>query len=368
MKRIIASVFILVLAVSALLGLTACSDKTSESAAKSSGNSKSTAALEKTNFTLGYLNSTAHLLAFVAQEEGYFKQEGLHVTLTQLSNGTELTAGLESGKLDVALIGSFSGITLQSNGHDISFFGGAMTNGHGIVIKPKYTAGLSSWDVNILKGHSVAVAKNSTDDLELKTILKSNNIQIGKGKDQVNVAYFDSQKDAFAALANSEIDACSVYSPYASLAKGQGYKVVYYDANIDLFKNLPCCRQTALTSKLSTNANSYVAFERAMIKAYKFYQQNQDKTIQDVSKYIDIDKNYIRTEVYGGYCTSNPDPDKKATVKLKDNAIAAKFVKDYDINKLYNTKIYEKALGSIITENPNDKVYKSLQDHFNQYE
>lgn len=364
MKKIILSVLSITLAVSAIFGLTACSDKASEASVKSTN----TAALEKTNFTLGYLNSTAHLLAFVAQEEGYYKAEGLNVKLTQLSSGTELASGLESGKLDVALIGSFSGITLQSNGHDISFFGGAMTNGHGIVIKPKFTEGLSSWDVNILKGRTVAVAKNSTDDLELKTILKAKNIQIGKGKDQVNIAYFDSQKDAFAALANPEIDACSVYSPYASLAKGQGYKVVYYDSDIDIFKNLPCCRQTALTSALTKNSNSYIAFERAMIKAYKFYQQNNDKTIDDVSKYIDIDKNYIKTEVYGGYCTSSPDPDKKATVTLKDNAVSAKFVKDYDIEKYYNTAIYEKALSSIVKESPNDSIYKSLQEHFKQYE
>ncbi len=38
--------------------------------------------LEKTQFNLGYLNSTAHLLGFVAAEEGFFKEEGLTVTLS----------------------------------------------------------------------------------------------------------------------------------------------------------------------------------------------------------------------------------------------------------------------------------------------
>ena len=36
---------------------------------------------EKTKLELGHLNSTAHLLAFVAAEEGYFAEEGLNVTL-----------------------------------------------------------------------------------------------------------------------------------------------------------------------------------------------------------------------------------------------------------------------------------------------
>ena len=78
--------------------------------------------LEKTQFNLGYLNSTAHLLAFVAQEEGFFKEEGLTVTLTQFSSAAELSAGLESGKLDVAFIGSVPTLTFQSKGRFARFW------------------------------------------------------------------------------------------------------------------------------------------------------------------------------------------------------------------------------------------------------
>ena len=82
-------------------------------------------------FALGHLNSTAHVLAFVAQEEGYFADEGLDVSLVQLSSGTEMVSALEAGKLDAAFIGSVPAIVAQSNGHDVSIFGGAMSNGHG---------------------------------------------------------------------------------------------------------------------------------------------------------------------------------------------------------------------------------------------
>lgn len=324
--------------------------------------------LEKTKLELGYLNSTAHLLAFVAKEEGYFEDEGLDVTLTQFSNATELSAGLESGKLDVGLIGSFATVTLQSNGHALTIFGGAMTNGHGFVIKPEYTEGLDSWDVSILKGRNVAVAKNNTDDLELQLLLKQEGIEIGEGKDEVNVVYFDSQKDAYAAIANQNIDACSVYSPYASLAKASGYEVVYYDADIELFKNLPCCRQVATDAQIAEAPNTYKAFERAMIHAYHFSQEDHDKTIEDVSKYIDIDKDYIDTEIYGGYSTSSPDPDKQGTVSLKESAVSAGFVEDYDIESHYNTQIFENALNKVIEDNPDDEIYQQLKEHFDTYE
>jgi NitT/TauT family transport system substrate-binding protein len=323
---------------------------------------------EQTNFQLGHLNSTAHLLGFVAAEEGYFKEEGLNVTLTQLSSAGELVAGLESQKLDAAFIGSVPVVTFQSQGRDISVFGGAMTNGHGYVIKSQYTKGLKEWDIGILKGRNVASVKNSVQDLELLILLKNKGLEIGEGADKVNIVYFDSQRDAFSALQSKEIDAASVYSPYASIAKANGHEVVYYCNEVEDFKDQPCCRQVALTSALKEKPNTYRAFERALIRAYKFSQENRDKTIEDVSKYIDIDLEAIRYEVYGGHSHSSPDPDKKATVALKEKTVSFGYTNDYDIEKLYDTALYRNALDSLIAENPNDAVYKKLREHFSVYE
>ena len=321
---------------------------------------------EKTDIAIGYLNSTAHLLAFVAEEEGYFEGEGLDVELNQFSSASELVNGLESDKLDVAFIGSVPTLTFQSQGHDVSIFGGAMTNGHGYVIKEEY-ADEDELGVEILKGRNVASVKNSVQDAELQILLKNAGIAIGEGEDEVNIVYFDSQKDAYAALLNKSIDAASVYSPYASLAKSQGYKVVYYCAHEKALENEPCCRQVAKTSALSDNPNTYIALERAFIKAYHFTQSDHEGTVKDVKKYIDIDEDFIDTEVYGGYSVSSPDPDKKGTLTLKDTIIELGYTDDYDIEPYYNTDIYKTALESIIAEG-SDEIYKSLEDHFNEFE
>lgn len=324
--------------------------------------------LEKEKFTIGHLNSTAHLLAFVAQEEGFFAEEGLSTTLLQFSSAAELAAGLESGKLDVAFIGSVPSITFQSNGRDLTIFGGAMTNGHGYVIKKQFTGGKDNLGVEILKGRNVASVKNSVQDAELLLLLRNAGIKIGKGKDEVNIVYFDSQKDAYAALQNNSIDAASAYSPYTSLAKGQGYNVVYYCSDVPALENQPCCRQVAYTPALNARPKSYKAFERALIKAYKFSQENKSKTIKDVKKYIDIDPDFINTEVYGGFSSSVPDPDKQGTINLKKTIVELGYTKDYDIEKGFNTSVYKEALDSLIQENKNDKIYANLKAHFDKYE
>ena len=349
-------------------------ENTTESAATSESPSESTTETakveigspEKTDINIGYLNSTAHLLAFVAAEEGYFKEEGLKVTLTQFSSASELINGIESDKLDVAFIGSVPTLTFQSQGHEVSIFGGAMTNGHGYVIKSEF-ADKDEAGVEVLKGRNVASVKNSVQDAELQILLKNANIEIGEGADKVNIVYFDSQKDAYAALLNSTIYAASVYSPYASLAKSQGYKVVYYCAHEKALENQPCCRQVAKTSALSSTPNTFIAIERAFIKAYHFTQSDHEKTIKDVKKYIDIDEDFIDTEVYGGYSVSSPDPDKKGTLTLKDTIVDLGYTEDYDIESHYNTDIYKKALDSILAEGSDD-IYKSLEDHFNEFE
>lgn len=355
------SIITMLLTLLLLFSFTACSKKETFSGSES-GN------LEKTNFEIGHLNSTAHLLAFVAKEEGFFEEEGLNVTLTQFASAAELANGLTSGKLDVAFIGSVPTITFQSNGQDLTIFGGAMSSGHGYVIKSKYTEGLNDWDISILKGKNVASVKNSVQDAELQILLKNAHIEIGEGVDKVNIVYFDSQKDAYNAIQNDTIDATSVYSPYASLAEGEGYSIVYRCSEEEALANQPCCRQVASTEALDQYPNSYNAFERALIKAYKFSQENEEKTIKDVKVYIDIDEDYIRTEVYGGYGKSVPDPDKKGTVALKDAIVELGYADDYDIDSLYNTSIYKNALASLIEENVNDSVYQELQEHFDQYE
>jgi len=318
-------------------------------------------------FTLGHLNSTSHVLAFVAQEEGLFAEEGVSATLTQLDSSADLVSGLESNKLDAAFIGSVPTLVNQASGHDISIFGGAMTNGHGYVIKSKYTEGLDSWDVSILKGKTVAVPRTTIQELELYEILKEHGLSYGEGDDaDVKIVYFESQKDAYNAFASDEIDAVSTYSPYTSIAVADGNSVVYTCSHEDIFKDQPCCRQVALTDNLASEPEKYEAFERALIKAYAFYKANKEQTVKDVKTYIDIPEDEIAYELYEpDYADSNPDPAKVATTKLKDDTVEFGYIeKDFDLDSLYNIDIYKRALDAVAAEDPDNEYYKQLEEGY----
>ncbi|MDD6636095.1 MAG: ABC transporter substrate-binding protein [Coriobacteriaceae bacterium] len=369
MKRKIAATFCAA-ALTAAFGLAACSASPSESTDDGATEESSEQAAASYTINLGHLNSTAHVLAFVAEEEGFFDEEGVDATLTQFSSGSELVAGLESENLDVAYIGSVPTLVNQSSGHDISIFGGAMSNGHGVVIDSKYTEGLDDWDVTILKGKNVAVPRNTIQELELYEALSDAGLTYGEGEDyDVQLTLFESQKDAYNALSNESIDAVTTYSPYTSIAVASGYSVVYNCADIERFQNQPCCRQVALTSALEEEPEKFEAYERAIIKAYDFYKNNKDETIEDVQKYIDIPVDQIEYELYTeGYCDSNPDPDFDATESLKEDAVDFGYIEaDFDLESKYNLDVYSNALESVIESDPDNDTYQDLKEHFEQY-
>ncbi|GHV46994.1 hypothetical protein FACS189499_03580 [Clostridia bacterium] len=364
----------LILAAAITAVFTACSSGGGSTAATTAATTATEAAvsekpaLEQTTFKIGHLNSTAHLLAFVAEKEGFFKEEGLDVELTLFASAGELANGLTAGQLDAAFIGSVPAITFQSQGQPLTIFGGAMTNGHGYVVKPEFVKDLADdkIDISVLKGLRVATTKPSVQDLELQILLTEAGLSYSTepGAADVQIVYFDSQKDAYNAMAGAEIDAVSVYSPYASRAVSEGYKVIYYCSEEEEFNNQPCCRQVAATESLSAKPNTFTAFERALIKAHKFSQENKEKTIDDVGAYIQIDRNLIETEVYGGYAQSVPDPDKTATLALKKSIVDFGYTNDYDIESVYDTSIYEKALDSLVGDYPEDEVYAKLSTRF----
>lgn len=359
----------------ALVGCSSGDGSASASAASSNASESaeaSSAAAQTFDVGIGHLNSTAHLLAFVAKEEGFFEEEGVNATLTQFSSAAELVSGLESEKLQIALIGSVPTLVNASNGHEISVFGGAMTNGHGYVIKSQYTEGLTDWDPTILKGKNVAVPRTTVQELELYEICEKYGLTYGEGDDvDVHITYFESQKDAYNAFQNAEIDAVSTYSPYTSIAVADGASIVYNCYEEDIFQNQPCCRQVALTSALADNPDLFEAAERAFIKAYAFYKDpaNKQATIKDVKTYIDIPEDEIEFEVFTpDYCDSNPDPDFQATLALKDDAADFGYLQDFDLTKHYNTDIYDAALSDLEAADPSNKYYAELRKHFDQYE
>lgn len=320
-------------------------------------------AKELVDFNIGYLPSTGHLLYFVAKEKGYFEEEGLNAELVLFSENNSMLTAMENKKLQAGALGSTNSILYESKGHAVTIFGGAMTEGHALVVKQSVVEGLGdNPGLAALKGKRIADTFGGTADVVFRQGLI--NAGLDPEKD-VTLVSAESGSAAFAALKNDEIDGAILFTPFRKLAENEGYKILSYSGQVAGFENHPCCRQVALTEELKNNPDNYVGFLRALIKAYKFYQENEDETVEIIAKYVDIDKEILKQETYGQYISSNPDPDKGATLAFYDAMVNLKYVEPFDLASGINTELYDEALNSIVKENPNDKTYQSLVEYHN---
>ena len=317
-----------------------------------------------TKLNVGYLPSPGHLLYFIAQEEGYFNDEGLDINLVLFDENNSELAALESGKIDVGAFGSSELVTYLADGHDLSIFAGAMKTGHGIVVKDSLIEGIpkDEWTLDLLAGKTIGVEGVDSGHIVYRNALK----KLGYDDDDVEFLIFSDGADAYASLKNNDIDAAILYAPYRVLAEDEGYTIFSNSGEVEGFEDHVCCRQAALSSSIEENPDTYKAFLRALIKAYKFYKEDHEKSIDDIAIYVDVDKDLLEADTYDyDEEIANPDPDIKNMTHFYEALVDLGFVDEFDISKSLTSDLYEQALNELIEENPDDAVYTSLVQYHN---
>ncbi len=323
---------------------------------------------ELEDFGIGYLPANAHLLFFVAKEEGFFEEEGLNATLYKFSNASELLSGLETGKLNAAAIGSPETTNYIAQDHGISVIGGIMSKGHALLVKKSSLEGVDEsdyGDLTKLKGLRIAVVPNGTEDIIWRTGFKDAGVNVGEDIEFVDV---DSGTSAYTALQNDDIDGAMLFTPYHALAEQDGLITYNYSTDIAGFEAHPCCRDVAITEEVEAHPDLYKKYLKALIKAYKFYVENEDETVQDIQKYVDVDTDLLKAETYAEFVGIHPDPDLNAFVTWTDAMAELGYFDKFDVTKNVNTEIYKSALDEVVNENPDDSIYQEMEEHYKTYD
>jgi NitT/TauT family transport system substrate-binding protein len=175
-----------------------------------------------------------------------------------------------------------------------------------------------------------------------------------------------SPAEVLEAVKNGAADAGVVWSPYRKMAEDQGLKIVKYSDDFPKFDNHPCCRQIATGANLIANAAAYTALQRAMIKAYDYYQADHAGTLEILAKYVATTPEILDAETYGEHGYSTPDPNINGVAEFWDAMKDANYItsEDVDIRDHVNTDIYETALNELLAEDPDNANYKKLQTAF----
>lgn len=321
----------------------------------------STEAKELKTFNAGYLASPGHVLYFVAKEKGFFQEEGLDVNLFLFNNSGEGMNAIKSGKLDAGTFGTTAPLKFIANGGDFTMFGGQMENGgSGLVTKPERVKEFSN--LKNFRGKKIATVRLSTADVVFRAALLDAGVD---WKKDMTLLELDSPGAVLEAVKKGSVDAGMVWAPHLKNCEKQGLKTALYTDQVE--KGHSCCRQTALTARLKEKPEDYVAFLRALIKAYRFYQTKQDETVDVIAKYVKVDKDVIKAETYGGHCASNPDPGRKGSLRFWNNIKKVGYVEPncpVKIEEHLNIELYRQALDSILKQSPKDKTYLKMKKDY----
>ena len=311
-------------------------------------------ALEKSKVTVavGGKNLLYYLPLTIAEQLGYFKAEGLEVTIVDFAGGSRALQAVVGGSADV-VSGAFEHtVNMQFKGQRMRAFvlqGAAPQIVLGI--NPKTMAGFKT--LADLKGKKVGVtAPGSSTNVMLNFVLA----KAGLKPSDVSVIGVGAGNGAVAAMRAGQIDAMSNLDPVITLLQRSGDLKIISDTRVvaeseKVFGGpMPAACLYAMQSFINSNPNTTQALANAIVRADKWIQKagaaDIIKTVPesflmgDRAVYIDA---FLAAK--GALSPDGMIPEKgaqtafRALASVDDQLAAAKL----DLNAVYTNDFVKKA-------------------------
>ncbi|MBI5167174.1 MAG: ABC transporter substrate-binding protein [candidate division NC10 bacterium] len=243
---------------------------------------------EPVKIRVGYLPATHDILFFIAQDKGYFKEEGLDVEAYAFRNSGEVLEAMKAGKLDMGIPGIAAPIAFIAKGAPFKMVGGAAWFSAGIVAKPERAHEFKS--LKDFKGKTIATTRLATGDATWRWGLVQAGLDLKK---DVVIKEFASPGDASAAVQAGHVDAAVLWQPHETIAEQRGLKIVKWVKEIYPH---PCCRQVAHEDYIARHPEGVVAYLKGIIRAEAFFRdpKNKEEVVKIGQKWLRLDESVIR--------------------------------------------------------------------------
>ncbi len=245
-----------------LVLLSSCGSTPAEPAADTDG------ATDLVTIRMGYVPVMIYAPLFVAQERGYFADEGLNVELTPLQGGSDSVVQLAAGNFDAAVGGAGAGLfNAAQRGIEFTIVGPMHSErppvSSPLVISAQRTDELQS--VADLEGKRVSInATGAATEYWLAQALAQGGLTL-EDVELVTVAF----RDVPASLENGSLDAAILGEPLTTISEDQGLVGVLSEDFIDGFTATYLYMGAPLLSEQPEAANGFM---RAYLRACRDLQ------------------------------------------------------------------------------------------------
>ncbi|WP_343046462.1 ABC transporter substrate-binding protein [Alpinimonas psychrophila] len=293
-----------------MITLSACGASGMPAPAESGG------AAAPTAITVGVIPIVDTAPIWLGNEQGFFAEEGLDLTVQVTTGGAAAVPGVVSGDYAFAFGNLVSVMVARDAGLDLRY----VANGNS-------TAGTPDFGAIIVRGDSPIT---SASDLAGKTVSVNNLQNIGDttirqvveddGGDSSTIQFVEvAFPDAEAAVENSQVDAAWILAPFLNSAVANGARVISYnfaefDADLDIAGYFTSGETIMNDPELVTK------FQTAMNRSLEYAQANPDEVRRIVTTYTSMTADQLQTMVLPAFRVNFNIP---AATKL--GAAAVKF-------------------------------------------
>ncbi|MBQ6312422.1 MAG: ABC transporter substrate-binding protein [Lachnospiraceae bacterium] len=364
MKKFFKLVSILMVLLMALSMMAACGSKEEATTEESKEETTEEDALGAPEVTTVKWNSgtSKNVLITIANEKGYFEDEGITIEEVPADENNSAMALLASGKVDVVSnAGTSNPLDQISQGVDLTIFGGHMVQGAMPIIAKKGT----KWNgVQDFVGKKV-VANTSYFALTGAVM------NLGEEKPLEAVEWIEGMDypDALAMVERGEADYALQGTGNVQTCKESGtVDIVTWQG--DIMPDYSCCRMVAQTEFVKNNPNTLKHVMVALLRAQAYYEANKEEAVKLHAAATEQTEDYVAAFMLDEHYKVNVDPLEDSVLRAWNILDATGFFKDKDdsvkIEDHINTDLYKEALdyaeATYGEEDPD--FYKAQQDFF----
>lgn len=246
--------------------------------------------------------SPAALPIFAAEQKGYFKEEGLDVTLPVFKSGTENSQAVLAGEVQIAFGSITEVLQLRKAGQDTRFFWGISN-----FMPFKLYARPEIKGVPELKGKRLAVSKfGAQSDYLTQFTLRRFGVEPIK---EAAILQVGSTPARYAALKSGAVDATIMWFPQTLVAEREGFRML-----VDLAEIIPdwgYLGYYALSRVLGEQREAMVKYLRAHQRGVRDVKDNPELGIGILMQKLKYPRD-VAEAGYKEYVKSFPDDGRLA--------------------------------------------------------
>lgn len=363
---------------SSAAGSSAAGSSSAGSGAAASGDNKTLAVA----FPTGNIRIAINILA---QQLGFFKEEGVKVEEVNLQGPDALTAINGDGNLDILTVGFVPDLQAIGSGYDLKVVAGTAVEGGAIIAKKgnadKFKDASKKINIEEIKKASKGLQRNEAAWVITRQYLLDNGVSaddLKKIEDEStgSLKYYQDQTAVAQAVQKGEVEVAFLPHEYALLyADSYGLEIIAKAG--ELQPNYVCCREVTSTKRLSEKKDAFTAYEIARLRAFEYYKKGEtdketrDKVVDIVTKWSGKEKDYVDTYLYGGVTKYDTDPNTTGIVKYVQAAYNSGLLSKagvdfskYDIKQNIDTDSYKTALETLVKRDSSNKFFAGLLDQY----